>query len=207
MPEVDAALERVILQCLERDPKRRPDSAYAVAAALPGGDPLALALAAGETPSPSMVAAAGGPRRVGSSGGRRLPGVALLALFFVVRLADRTFFLPQAGLEKSPAVLADKAEQIIATLGREPAARSIGRVLPSTAATCKYAVARETRSSHMGESSSGRPPAVCFWYRAGGDQIALPALLGNALPARVFPTEPGMVTVRLDGRGRLLQYV
>ena len=30
-----------------------------VAAALPGGDPLAAALAAGETPSPEMVAAAG----------------------------------------------------------------------------------------------------------------------------------------------------
>jgi serine/threonine-protein kinase len=29
-----------------------------VAAALPGGDPLAAALAAGETPSPEMVAAA-----------------------------------------------------------------------------------------------------------------------------------------------------
>ena len=31
----------------------------AVAAALPGGDPLAAALAAGETPSPQLVAAAG----------------------------------------------------------------------------------------------------------------------------------------------------
>ena len=30
-----------------------------MAAALPGGDPLAAALAAGETPSPEMVAAAG----------------------------------------------------------------------------------------------------------------------------------------------------
>ena len=36
-----------------------PASALAVAAALPGGDPLAAALAAGETPSPEMVAAAG----------------------------------------------------------------------------------------------------------------------------------------------------
>ena len=34
-------------------------SALSVAASLPGGDPLASALAAGETPSPEMVAAAG----------------------------------------------------------------------------------------------------------------------------------------------------
>ena len=37
----------------------RASSASQVAAALPGGDPLAAALAAGETPSPEMVAAAG----------------------------------------------------------------------------------------------------------------------------------------------------
>ena len=57
---LDATIERAILRCLEGDPARRPASALAVAASLPGGDPLAAALAAGETPSPEMVAAAGG---------------------------------------------------------------------------------------------------------------------------------------------------
>ena len=42
----DPAVERVILRCLERDPANRPSSALMVAAALPGGDPLAAALAA-----------------------------------------------------------------------------------------------------------------------------------------------------------------
>ena len=63
IPDIDPAIEQVILQCIERDPTRRPPSAIAVAVALPGGDPLAAALAAGDTPSPEMVAAAG---RVGS---------------------------------------------------------------------------------------------------------------------------------------------
>ena len=58
-PGLDPAVERVILRCLEKDPKARPRSVAAVAAALPGGDPLAAAIAAGETPSPEMVAAAG----------------------------------------------------------------------------------------------------------------------------------------------------
>ena len=39
--------------------RKRPASVLSVAAALPGGDPLAAALAAGETPSPELVAAAG----------------------------------------------------------------------------------------------------------------------------------------------------
>ena len=50
---LDPAVERAILRCLERDPADRPRSAYEVLAALPGGDPLAAALAAGETPSPA----------------------------------------------------------------------------------------------------------------------------------------------------------
>ena len=56
---LDPAIERIIQRCLETEPAARPSSALAVAAALPGGDPLAAALAAGETPSPELVAAQG----------------------------------------------------------------------------------------------------------------------------------------------------
>ena len=61
VPSIDPIIDRVILRCLEKDPQKRPASPLEVAAALPGGDPLAAALAAGETPSPAMVAAAGTP--------------------------------------------------------------------------------------------------------------------------------------------------
>src|SRR5262249_44793525 len=50
--DVDEAVARAILRCLEKDPSRRPRSALQLAASLPGGDPVSAALAAGETPSP-----------------------------------------------------------------------------------------------------------------------------------------------------------
>ena len=65
----DPVVEKAILRCLDRDPAQRPRSALSVAAALPGGDPLAAALATGETPSPELVAAAGTPR-LSPPGGR-----------------------------------------------------------------------------------------------------------------------------------------
>jgi serine/threonine-protein kinase len=207
VPHVDAGLERVILQCLECDPKRRPDSAYTVAAALPGGDPLALALAAGETPSPSMVAAAGPPGAMRPWVAAGCLAVALVALFLVVCLADRTFFLSRAGLAKPPAVLADKAETMVNALGSPPRSRERWQGFAINRGYLKYAAASEDRPRAWANLAAGRPPAVCFWYRTGGDPIPLPALLGEPLPGRVFPTEPGAVTVRLDGRARLLQYV
>ena len=90
----------MILQCIERDPTRRPPSAIAVAVALPGGDPLAAALAAGDTPSPEMVAAAG---RVGSfSPIVGLAGVAaiLLGLIPVVWMSPQTTVMGFVTMEK-----------------------------------------------------------------------------------------------------------
>src|SRR5882762_8460777 len=57
--DLDPIVDKVILRCLESEPGARPATVLSVAAALPGGDPLAAALAAGETPSPQLVAASG----------------------------------------------------------------------------------------------------------------------------------------------------
>src|SRR5262245_47839225 len=88
---LNPAVERAILRCLNPDPSQRPRSALSVAALLPGGDLLSAALAAGETPSPEIVAVAG-PE------GSLRPAVAWASLAVAVALIFGTsaFLAPHA---------------------------------------------------------------------------------------------------------------
>ena len=108
------------MRCLERDPAKRPGSALAVAASLPGGDPLAAAIAAGETPSPEMVAAAGGESATLSTGQSVVLGTAMVALLVLMAaLADRGSIMGRVPLTKPRAVLIDRASELRRTLGTQ----------------------------------------------------------------------------------------
>ncbi len=118
-PDIHPAAERIILRCLDKDPTERPKNAVVVVAALPGGDPLAAALAAGETPSPELVAATGERGVISRKTATALAAVSLLAVVLFVWLS----MLIQAanpGLafakSKPPAVLDDRAREIVRAL-------------------------------------------------------------------------------------------
>jgi serine/threonine protein kinase len=105
---MDPVVERLIRRCMEKDPNARPASVAQLASALPGGDPLAAAIAAGETPSPEMVAASG------SKEGFR-PAVAWGILAFIIFgtlsilvMNDRLFLHRRVPFEKSPEALVEK---------------------------------------------------------------------------------------------------
>ena len=117
--DMDPVVERVIARCLAPDPKDRPASALEVAAALPGGDPLAAALAAGETPSPALVAASGGE-------GTMRPGVAIACAALAALLAVACVWLNTplkrwAMIEeyKAPAVVVERAREALRLAGLE----------------------------------------------------------------------------------------
>jgi serine/threonine-protein kinase len=111
--DVDPAVERLVLACLERDPQQRPPSAYAVLGALPGADPLAAALAAGETPSPELVANAG------QTGGLR-PRVAVtmaVAILAIVALGIGFGGTDLEVFDESPQVLSLRAAEVLEVAG------------------------------------------------------------------------------------------
>lgn len=202
--DIDPAVERVILRCLEREPAARPSSALAVAAALPGGDPLAAALAAGETPDPAMVAAAG------EIGGLR-PAVAIAALFFVAAglvayslLNSTVSVIRLTPLPLSPELLAFRASETLKAVGYDT--RPTDRANGFWYATAYYEHIKKADQSpdRWQRLSKARPEALWFWYRESPRQLQPQ----DSLWAKVNFRDPpfilsGMANVLLAPDGRL----
>jgi len=204
--DLDPAVERCILRCLEKDPRMRPASALAVAAALPGGDPLAAALAAGETPSPELVAAAG--QAEGLS--KRVAWVCLLAsvagiaLFAVLSRPMMLFRL--VPVEKSPAALEDRARDLVQRLGYADSPADIRTGFAVDAEYMQY-VAEHDRSPHRWDAlAAGQPPALQFWYRQSPRPLVSSQVTGHVYSTNPPVLESGMAGARFDMQGRLLSF-
>ncbi len=204
--DLDAAIERVILRCLASDPEKRPSTALAVAAALPGADPLAAALAAGETPSPDLLAAAGERDALPVSAGLAAVVWIVAALVAAAALAPRLNLARLAQLDKPPAVLADRAEQILTALGyTEPRGDTAGGFLLISDYVSWIA---RTDSSPRRWDRIGRsgPPAMLYWYRTSPRTLVPRPLSLRVTPNDPVPNDTGMHMVALDVHGRLVQF-
>jgi serine/threonine protein kinase len=210
--DLDPAVERVILRCLEPEPRMRPASAISVVGALPGGDPLAAALAAGETPSPEMVAAAG------ETGGLA-PRIAIACLVAIliglagsVYLTIRHGGLDKVGPELPPEVLTQKARDLISRFGYE------GRPADSVFdfdydINFLNSVEKDDKPfPQWDQVMKGRPSPLQFWYRQASeplvasdfrDQLLTPGMVTQSDPA---PIQSGMIRLQLDPKGRLTAF-
>ena len=187
--EVPAAVERVIARCLDPDPEARP-SVEQIALELPGGDPLAAAIAAGETPSPAMVAAAAKSGDLPATAAWPVFLVAIAGIVGAGVVSQRTL-LRSAGDMKPPEVLREKARDVLALAGvREKPADS--DIFVKTEATEERLVAVYRQSPR-----SMRP------FNANGTLLTYDPPLDASRGARI----PGMANVEMDGSGRLLRMI
>jgi serine/threonine-protein kinase len=109
--DVEPAIENVIRRCVDRNPARRFASALDVARALPGGDPLAEALAAGETPSPQMVAASDDTGILSVRAVTLCLIVIVAGLSTAVGLGERLNPIRRTPFRQSPEVMAAEARE------------------------------------------------------------------------------------------------
>ena len=210
--DLDPAVERVILRCLEPDPSRRPASALAVAAALPGGDPLAAALAAGETPSPQMVAAAGERTGLAPRAAISLFAAVILGMIVFFVLAKRSSALEQIQPPFSPEVLSHKAKDIILRLGYATAAADSASGFSWESEFIRHVEENDKPFPRWSEVLLHRPSPLRFWYRQSRRPLITTDLIddlmtpGIVTPDQPSPIESGMIDVTLDYQGRLIGF-
>jgi hypothetical protein len=207
--DLDPLIERVILRCLEIDPEKRPASALQVAAALPGGDPLAAALAAGETPSPEMVAAAGETEGLRPQLAVILLSLVLLGLIALLFEADRDKLYNRTPLDDSPEVLAARAREIIHQLGYTDPPVDDAYSFQGQSGYLDYIQDHDKTQNRWAQLKDGRPASLAFWYRQSPRDMSSERFFSSDGAGQVTRADPsfnvtGMVLVILDMHGRLL---
>jgi hypothetical protein len=174
--------------------------------ALPGADPIAAALAAGETPSPEMVAAS--EEKEGFQARTAvLCFVGVVASFLLgLFLSERFGFLAHVPLPLPPEALVDRAQQLVKSLGYSDSPADYASNFFCCDHSNEVTLNRLDAASRAEVLRSHQPLVVHFWYRQ--HLKAFPPGGGPyARPTETSPPnyEPGMILVDLDATGRLLR--
>jgi serine/threonine-protein kinase len=205
--QIDPAIDRIIQRCLEAEPAKRPASALAVAAGLPGADPLAAALAAGETPSPEMVAEAGGEGSLPLAFAVPLLLGTLVCAIAVGVIQSRVSLTSWVPFDSPPAVLEARAEEIVEELGYPPEYADSAFEFSADLDYIEWLEEEGASDERWEAVAGGRPASIYFWWRSSPRELSAMAPPGPnpgmsvqlSNPPR---TIPGMM--RMDTEGRLI---
>jgi serine/threonine-protein kinase len=204
--DIHPDVETTIMRCLRPEPAQRPATAIAVSALLPGGNPLAAALAAGETPSPEMVAAAGASDAVASHWiGLAVTwvGIALVALTL---LYQRVMLINLVPTPKTPAALDDRATEMLSKLGFDTSGHFSASGLSLSTDFAQFVASQSAARDRWKQLANGRPESLVLWRRTS------PRMLVPLDRATVSGTNPplnvgGMTVIAVDASGRLAELV
>lgn len=201
---IDPLVESVIGQCLAKNPDDRPQSALHVAMSLPGGNPMQIALEAGETPSPEMVAAS--PKK-----GALKPVIALSCLVGGVLMLAFCLFAsmklaPQNRIpfNKSAEILSERAGEIAQKLGYQDAPVEKWSRFYYDDAYERFALQNST-PENWEKISSGQPLMFVFIENQSPRYFEI-WMAGNGYWLFEPKTTSGMRSISLDTRGRLVQF-
>ncbi len=199
--------DRAVMRCLRPDPQDRPASALAVAASLPGGDPLAAALAAGETPSPEMVAAAGTDEGVSARTAFAGAAWVVLSLVALVVMYQRVMMVNRIPTPKSPAALQDRAEEALSKLGYGGPSIDQAFGLTLSLDYARYIGSTSTAADRWEKLRGSRPETLVSWYRTSPRPL-VPLGNENVISGTNPPIAvAGMTLIVLDASGRLAEFL
>jgi serine/threonine-protein kinase len=202
--DIEPAAERIILKCLEKNPEDRPSSALAVAAALPGGDPLAAALAAGETPSPEMVARAGAEGALQPAVAWGLLGAAIVLCLAAAVIGGWWEIIRWVHLPLPPAALEVKARDLVRDLGHDAPIGDTAHGFGADFSSVNWIADNDASAERWDALSEIRPSPVYFWYRQSPRSLVARPNFAVVTYGNPVQASQGMARALLDPEGRLL---
>jgi predicted Ser/Thr protein kinase len=196
---MDPVVERLIHRCMEKDPNARPASVAQLALALPGGDPLAAAIAAGETPSPEMVAASGSREGLSPAVAWGILAFIIVGLIAALAIKDRIALHRRIPFENSPEILVERSHEILKKLGFTEKFEDSAYGFTINAALVTY------QNNWDRKADRGRNwdvKTILFWYRQSPRSFQFQS--GTFSQDNPPLKHPGEVLVQLDTEGRLV---
>ncbi len=205
---LDPAIERAIFHCLQHDPQSRPRSALAVAAELPGGDPLAAAIAAGETPSPEMVAAATDQPLIAVAHLWFSLAVLVACIIVCCLLWPKGTLVGLVPVDDSPEAMASRAHQLVRRLGYLASPADTAYWYEVDEGYVRYRASRSRTPELAKEWRSAVPTPVRFIYRQSPQSLVAARPYGSFYVSLRQPADnvSGMITIVMDAAGRLSSF-